>query len=223
MAQDYIPAADLQFDQWQLNFTTYLQANLGDLGLVAGDVTGLTDLRSAWNNALVNHNTGLAAARSARQAKDDARKVYEVALRTLVRRLQASAEVSDEERRLLGITVADDTPTAIGPGAAATRPLASVDTSERLRHTIEFRDEGSPTRRAKPAGVMGCEIWVKIGDPAPTDGSQCQMLALDTSTPYVIDYEGDKAGQKAHYMLRWVTTRGDRGPWSETVSATIGG
>jgi hypothetical protein len=48
------------------------------------------------------------------------------------------------------------------------------------------------------------------------------MLALDTATPYVIDYEGDKANQRAHYMLRWVSTRGDKGPWSETVSATIG-
>jgi len=26
----------------------------------------------------------------------------------------------------------------------------------------------------------------------------------------------------AHYMLRWVNTRGQKGPWSETASATIG-
>jgi hypothetical protein len=37
------------------------------------------------------------------------------------------------------------------------------------------------------------------------------MLALDTATPYIIDYEGDKANQRAHYMLRWVSTRGDKG------------
>jgi hypothetical protein len=30
--------------------------------------------------------------------------------------------------------------------------------------------------------------------------------------------DGDK---KAHYLLRWVNTRGDKGPWSETVTATI--
>jgi hypothetical protein len=28
---------------------------------------------------------------------------------------------------------------------------------------------------------------------------------------------------KAHYLLRWVTHHGDKGPWSETVSATIAG
>ena len=26
----------------------------------------------------------------------------------------------------------------------------------------------------------------------------------------------------AHYMLRWVSTNGDKGPWSETATATIG-
>lgn len=31
------------------------------------------------------------------------------------------------------------------------------------------------------------------------------------------------AGKKPDYMLRWVSTRGANGPWSETVSATIGG
>jgi hypothetical protein len=48
------------------------------------------------------------------------------------------------------------------------------------------------------------------------------MLALDTATPYIIDFDGDKANQRAYCTLRRVSTRGDKGPWSETVSATIG-
>jgi hypothetical protein len=69
---------------------------------------------------------------------------------------------------------------------------------------------------------LSAEIWVKVGDPAPTDPSQCVFLALDTRTPYTADYAGTDAGKVAHYMLRWVNTRGEKGPWSETVSATIG-
>jgi hypothetical protein len=38
----------------------------------------------------------------------------------------------------------------------------------------------------------------------------------------VAEYTGEQAGQIAYYMLRWVNTRGDKGPWSETVAATIG-
>jgi hypothetical protein len=71
------------------------------------------------------------------------------------------------------------------------------------------------------------------GVPATVDDSQCQFLGLDTARPYVADlsaevltkeeYEGKYGGMKAHYLLRWVTHHGDKGPWSETVSATIAG
>jgi hypothetical protein len=44
---------------------------------------------------------------------------------------------------------------------------------------------------------------------------------LDPNTPYLAQYTGAQAGKKAHSMLRWVSTRGDKGPWSETASATI--
>ena len=45
---------------------------------------------------------------------------------------------------------------------------------------------------------------------------------LDTRTPYTADYAGADAKKTAHYMLRWVNTKGEKGPWSETASATIG-
>lgn len=48
------------------------------------------------------------------------------------------------------------------------------------------------------------------------------FLALDTKTPYLADWTGADTGKVAHYMLRWVNTRGEKGPWSETVSAPIG-
>lgn len=30
------------------------------------------------------------------------------------------------------------------------------------------------------------------------------------------------SGKTARFMLRWVSTSGEKGPWSETASATIG-
>lgn len=34
--------------------------------------------------------------------------------------------------------------------------------------------------------------------------------------------DGAGAGKAAHYMLRWVSTTGEKGPWSEMASATVG-
>jgi hypothetical protein len=117
--------------------------------------------------------------------------------------------------------VRDDTLTPAA--AAATRPVGMVSTAQRLRHEIRFVDEATPTRKAKPDGVMGCEIWVKVGTTPPADPAECTFLALDTASPYTAEYPGADAGKTAYYLLRWVTTRGEKGPWSETVAATITG
>jgi hypothetical protein len=44
-----------------------------------------------------------------------------------------------------------------------------------------------------------------------------------SKTPQLEEYSAAQAGQMATYWLRWVSTRGDKGPWSEPVSATIPG
>jgi len=46
---------------------------------------------------------------------------------------------------------------------------------------------------------------------------------LDSATPYLAEYPGAQAGKMAHYLLRWASTRGEKGPWSEVTSATIVG
>ena len=53
----------------------------------------------------------------------------------------------------------------------------------------------------------------------PTESAS---LATDARSPYLAVYDQSFGNQPAHYLLRWENTRGELGPWSETVSATIG-
>lgn len=220
---DYIPDNDAQFDAWLTTFHTYAAANLVNLGLVAGDLTPITTARTDWLAKFAAHNAAQAAAQGARQAKDLSRTTVEGLVRPLVRRLQASASVDDAERGSLGITIPDATPTPAGP--PTTRPVLKIDSGERLQHTYHFTDAATPTRKAKPAGVQGCEIWVAIvpaGTPAPGDPADYTFVTLDTRTPHTLPYDGPDGGKVAHGIARWVSTRGEKGPWSETVTATIG-
>lgn len=223
MPSDYIPGSDALFDTWQINAVTYLNANLVNLGLTAldSDVVLVVAGQTAWTPAYSGHATAQAAAEAARATKDTARANYEIALRRLMGRLQRSTSVSDAEKQALGITVRDTIPTPVG--APTSKPVLAADTSQRLRITVGFADEGTPTSRAKPAGVMGCEIWMKLGGTPPTDLTECVFLTLDTRTPYTANFDGDEANQTAHFIGRWVSTRGDKGPLSETVSATVPG
>ncbi len=218
---DYIPAPDGDFDTWQTNFLAYATANAAALGLdPLVDIPPLTAAQGTWSTDFGANASAQAAAQAARQTKDAARDAYVGLIRPLVVRLQASPEVDDAERAALGITVPDRIPTPVG--IPTTRPVVKVDTSQRLRHVISFADEATPTRTAKPAGVRGVQIWVKVGDPTPVDPSELTYLATDTRTPYTTSFPGADGGKTAHYMLRWENTRGEPGPWSETASATIG-
>ncbi len=220
MASDYIPRGDDAFNAWQANFVNYANANLADLGLIPPDLISITSAQGTWTLSLTAHVAAQANAQSACATKNANRTVLETSIRALVRRLQSSPSVSDAEREALGITVADSAATAAA--TPTTRPICRVDARQRLQHTIEFADEGTPTRKAKPAGVMGAEIWVLIGPTPPVDPSELTFLAIDTRTPYTTDFDGADGGKQAHYMLRWVNTRGETGPWSETATATIG-
>ncbi len=220
---DYIPGSDTEFLAWVTNFASYASAHFAELGIVAADMAPINDGLLGFNAGMQENVTAQQTAQSVRQAKDDSRDVLESAVRQLVRQLQASGDVDDAERAALGITVPDRVQTS-GAGDMTTRPIGMVDTSQRLRHEIRFVDEATPTSRAKPQGVMGCEIWVKVsahGEPPPADPNELSFLAMDTASPYIAEFDGANGGKTAHYMLRWVKTGGDKGPWSETISATI--
>ncbi|MCI0360522.1 MAG: hypothetical protein L0211_18755 [Planctomycetaceae bacterium] len=218
---DYIPRTDANFDAWQTSFVAVVNGNLAGYGLVAGDMTPVTTAQTAWNSGFSAQQTAQAAAEAATQTKDANRETLTAAIRALVRKIQATPSVSDTDKAAAGITVPDTTPTPSGPPATA--PVGKVDTSQRLQHTIHFSDSATPTSKAKPAGVRGCEIWMKVGTPPPTSASDLAFVTLDTRTPHVIAFDGADANKTITYWLRWVSTRGETGPWSAAVSATVSG
>ena len=216
---DFIPPSDADFDSWLQNFVSYVAANAAALGASPAEVTALQGVQTDWDAKYPASNTAFAASLAATQAKTDSRIAGEAFIRPFVGRLQSNPSVTDAQRQSLGITVRSTTRTAVGPPAS--KPVASIDPSQRLRHTIAFVDELTPTSRAKPDGVQGCEIWTKVGDPVPAGPNDVHYLALDTRTPSVAEFDAADAGKTAYYMLRWISTRGEPGPWSQTVSGTV--
>jgi hypothetical protein len=215
---DYLPGPDADYQAWVANFVTYANANLAALGLVAADMTPVTTAQTAFNTGFAAHVTAKAAAMAAKQTKDESRASLTNAIRPLVRRLQASTVVSDAEKASLGITVAA-TPSPIGPPTTA--PIVSIECGNRLQHTLRFVDSATPTRKAKPAGVLGVEIWNKVGTTPPASESELRFVAIDTDAPYVINFAAEDGTKNAYYWLRWVNPTGERGPWSEQAAATI--
>jgi hypothetical protein len=218
---DYIPNSDGEFDQWMGNFASVVAANLAAYGLVATDLDDFNAAKAIWDTAYPDQVTKQQAAQAATAAKTTASDALETAARSVVRTIQADDSVSDEAKQAAGLTVGDSIPTAAA--APTTSPVAEIDTAQRLRHTVAFRDESSPTSRAKPKGVRGAEIWMKVGGNPPANEKELRFVTLDTRTPHVIDFEPAEANQTVYYWLRWISTRGEQGPWSAMVQATVVG
>ena len=216
---DYIPPADADFAAWITTFRNGLNTEPATFGFLPADVTTLQNLATDFDDARNSNDSAQAQAQAARAEKDAKRSLVEDFIRGRVARIQTLPAVTDAQRNLLGITVRSSTRTAVV--APDTKPVGTLDTSQRLQHTINFVDELTPNTRAKPDGVQGCEVWVKVDGPPPVDPSELKYLATDTRTPYLAQYDGSQGGKLAHYMLRWRSTRGETGPWSQTVSGTI--
>lgn len=224
---DYIPRSDVDFLNWAQTFSTYLEAHAGPLDIEPPTLMAIQSKVSAFSTTYAHHLTAGQAASAAKEAKNVSRSAAEEAIRTLVRQIQANPKVDDGLRAGLGIRVRDRIRSlARSRRKLSSRPIAVVDASRRYRHEILFMDESTPTSRAKPKGVMGCEIWVAVkaaNEAPPANASEYTFVAMDTATPYMVEYTGDEVGKTAHYLLRWVKTNGEKGPLSETVSATIMG
>lgn len=228
---DFLPDAAGAFDAWQENFVAYAVAHSKELGLSVEDVDELVERRNDWKKRYGQLAAARAAYAEAAAAKARAMKDLKSQIRTLTSRIQDSAATTDAMRAALGITIRDSVLTPVDVPTSV--PVVSVDTSERLRHTLHFSDSQMPTRRAKPKGVIGAEIWVQVGEAATTSQitnhqvtnalDSFTFVKLATRTPALVEFSGADAGQMASYVLRWVNTRGERGPLSAVATATVGG
>lgn len=220
MADFLTNANDAEFLAEANQFHSAIGGSPAAYGLTAAQATNLQTAIAELQSEYDSHVAKQAAAKSQTQLKEEKRDALEKLLRELVRLVKAQSDLQESSFSALGkIAVGSD----YTPVSNPTRPTGTVDTSERLRHTVRFADEATPDQKRKPAGTIGCEIWAKVGGNPPADAKECSFVALDTATPYVRDFDGADAGKMIHYMLRWQLKDGSYSSWSETVSATVTG
>jgi hypothetical protein len=179
----------------------------------------LSTANTGWNAVFALSQNPAMRTKTVTDTKNTLRDQLETALRTVYDDIPKSV-LSPADRDTLGIGQQHSSGAPVP--VPTSRPLAQVDTSQRLQHTISFVDSETPTSRAKPEGVRGCQIWYKVGSTVG-DPRELTFAATDTRSPYVLQFDGADAGKMVYYWLRWENTRGEIGPWSDVVSATIGG
>ncbi len=220
--EHYMPRPDGDFSAWAQHYYDAVSKFYESQGFDQDLLAALKKALDTWKAQYPAHVAAQQRAEGARQAKDAARAALEKEVRPVTNFVQGWPKTTNADRAEMGITVRDTSPTPAP--APSSRPLALVESGQRLTHQLRLVDESTPTRRARPAGVLGAEVWVKLVDadqPAPTDPAALTFLTMTTRPSFRAEFKAGEGGKTAVYMARWVSTRGEKGPWSEVTTATV--
>lgn len=222
MRTDWIPALDTDLDDFQANFNTKITATPTAYGLVAGDATAFAVLATAFTAALVAATNPATRTAVTVATKQTARVVLVASLRSLAKRIQAYAAITPTLLTGLGLTVRDTTPTRIV--APSSKPVCNVFSINSRRHTINIVDEATPLQKARPFGASACLVFSftpTAAEDAPGDIELWRFEGLATKFSYDVTYAAGEVGKLASIRTQWVNRRGERGPLSDVITATV--
>ncbi len=213
------PAKEAERNSYYQNCVTHLGLPENAKRLVVSDANmGILNTRfGAWNKFYAAAQNPDLATKTVKDSKVRADEDMQDILKTIFGDIPQSA-LTTQDRTVLRLSEPSSSRTPAPQ--PTTKPQGRVDASKRLEHTVHFFDENTPNSRAKPDGVRGCQIWCKVGSPA-ADPAELSYLATDTASPYVVHFNGADAGKVVYYWLRWENTRGEVGPWSDVIMATV--
>ncbi|MBL0871001.1 MAG: hypothetical protein IBJ18_10540 [Phycisphaerales bacterium] len=247
---NYIPRPDGDFSAWANHYYEAVYAYYDRHHLDPELLAALRKALDTWNGQYPAHVAAQAAAESARRAKDTARAELEAEIRPVTNFVQSYPSTTDADRAEIGITVRETSRTpspkpttrplvSVDVSARLTHELRLVDSGDGAS------TRGRRGRGGKPEGVAGAEVWVKLVEPGtghqalgtgegngsvissgrvPSAQSQVpgfSFLTMTTRPTLRTDFPTSAGGKTAVYMLRWVNTRGEKGPWSEVTTATV--
>ena len=219
MSCDYVPHSELKLTEWAGKFVAFMAEHAAELGMTPEELAALQSQYERFDTAYAAHMAAQTAARVARSAKDDARKPLLKSIRSIAMRVQSHRAFDNKAKTQLGLTVGKRKHPRLT--LSHERPTAALDIGQRLKHTLRIMNQTPKgTRRARPANLMGCEIWCKIGD-RPSGPEDMRYVDCTRRNPVVVKFSAADAGKQAYYKLRWVSRRGEKGDWSPTQSATI--
>jgi hypothetical protein len=220
-SEDYIPREEEDFNDFQDEFEALLVTDGPGWGVPAGTITDVTNAKTDWTPKYAAGRDEADPTSAQRKAKNDSRKAYTTLIRSVVNQyLKNNPAVTNDERIALGITVPDTTRTRVPVPDHA--PKHAIDKIDHLFHKLRITDPANPTSRKKPEGVARINVYRYIGEQSASPQlSEYSFLGASTKFLYTSSFEDTLIGKKAWYITQYENTRGERGPVSTAVSATI--
>lgn len=228
--KDWVPAPMVQFDLWQANFMTVLQvaANLVLIGMPTAALNALLALQTAYASAYSAAPPHGNTTKSARKARNDARKAYISGpggiRKTVAEYIRHNSKVTNELKIELGTVVADLVPTPASLRAAVDYPSVQVKSNSPGTVTFTIHDKDSPKSTGKPANIHHAlidYIIQPLATPLPTSPDMCTKHFEPQKSPVTLNVGMANSGLRFCGFACWVDTKGVLHYFSPVFSCII--
>jgi hypothetical protein len=214
-----IPPKDADFHLMQKRLRTAADANVTLWGLDQQWMTNVFDPAADYRNGkYAAYIDPLVRTPLITAEKTAARKAYEPHVSLLVKALRYNTRLTEDQRLELELADYDTSPSA--PSVLHSWPVAVITPVGPGILRIDWHDSLTG-KKAKPEHVHGTEIRRGIFATPPRSAEDIQHSEFSTRTPYFLESDLSLRGQTVYLCFRWEDTRGQKGPWSEILSAVI--
>lgn len=216
----YIPAKDSLLANWSANFAGLISAAPALYGLTAADAATIAGADAAFQAAYLLVTSPSTKTAQSVSAKNTAKVVLLQTERPYAQQIALNAGVSSADKIALGINPRTSTPSPISPPVS--NPVLVFQSAGNLTLILRYRDSATGVSvKAKPYGVLSCEIYGSVSATPITSPEALQHLVSATKTPLTIQRPPADAGKQLYLAARWKTRTGGYSPWSPIVNFTV--
>lgn len=215
-----IPTKDADVNAFSTQVSNYLNTgtNATRLGVDTNQVKGLGTDKADWDKYYPLSQDPNTRTKLITSHKDSAKKQLRKRIKQIFDDIPAS-KLTDDDKAVFGMVINGQSgnTSKAQPDVA---PQSKLTHKNNLEHRFNFYNPATG-KAGKPEGVHAVEVWRKIEGDAPTDEKELLYVGYSTRNPYIVVYTLADAGKKIHYMLRYVNSKGEPGPWSGVISSIV--
>jgi hypothetical protein len=217
--KDYLPSNALEFLNKVHNIRAQVVTNQARWDISTAAIIRLDPPIAAFEAAVAVSENPETRTTAAVRKRDETRATLEQELRPFIQgHLEHNRLVTDDDLLAMGLPVHDRKPTP--PEPPKTEPNIAVRPASAGVLEVDFSGKNEKGH-AKPKGVHGLELrWLKAETP-PIDWAELINSDFATRSPLKLSFEGHDRGKWIHIAARWENSRGEKGPWTEIISAII--
>lgn len=217
----YMPAKLAEQVLWSANFSQQIGEPGFNVGLSEAQITAFNAVNGTLQAAWMVASDPTTRTRITVANMHTALKNMRVMAKNLVSIIQGTSTVTDGQKEALRITVRKTHPTPVP--VPTTEPKIEVVKVNGHEVTLRLSDADRPTSKARPVGTMGFTLMTYVGE-TPSMDTQAWTLQGNRGKPtkFVVDFDQSlEPGTTVWFTAFWYNARGESGPATEPVSATI--